>query len=88
MDIHLGQMERGHWAMRCIQCGDIIDEIILRNRYASRQTSQEIGLAASRRQAFAALPPRDRKEGRYAIVSHASPTVRCLPPLQAIVTIR
>jgi hypothetical protein len=23
------------WAMRCVQCGDMIDETILRNRYAS-----------------------------------------------------
>lgn len=88
MDMHLGQMERGHWARRCIQCGDLIDEIILRNRYASRQTLQEIGPMASRRQVFAALPPRDGKEGKYATVSHASSTIRRYPPLQAIVTIR
>ena len=59
MDMDLGQMERGHWARRCIQCGDMIDEIILRNRSASRQTLQEIGPTADREQAFAALSLRD-----------------------------
>ena len=38
MDMDRGLMERGQWARRCIQCGDMIDEIILRNRSASRQT--------------------------------------------------
>ena len=42
MDMDLGHMERGQWARRCIQCGDMIDEIILRNRSASRLTLQEI----------------------------------------------
>ncbi len=34
MDI--GESLGGYWfmAMRCVQCGDIIDEVILRNRYA------------------------------------------------------
>lgn len=34
MDI--GAEGSGHrfWGMRCVQCGDIIDETILRNRYA------------------------------------------------------
>jgi hypothetical protein len=76
MDMDLGQVERGDWAMRCIQCGDMLDEI------------QEIGPTAGRGQAFAALPPRDGKEGRYATVSHASSTLRRHPPLQTIVTIR
>ena len=26
------------WGMRCIQCGDVIDETILRNRFASIET--------------------------------------------------
>ena len=34
------------WTMRCIQCGDIIDETILVNRYASRHTLQQFGRAA------------------------------------------
>lgn len=59
MDIDLGQMDRGKWARRCIQCGDMIDEIILRNRSASRQTLQEISPTADREQAFAALSLRD-----------------------------
>jgi hypothetical protein len=88
MDMHLGKMERRHWARRCIQCGDLIDEIILRNRCASRQTLKKIDPTASRGQAFAALPPRDGKEGRYATLSHASSTLRRHPPLQTIVTIR
>lgn len=35
MDI--GESLGGYWfmAMRCVQCGDIIDEVILRNRYAN-----------------------------------------------------
>ena len=33
----------GYWfmAMRCVQCGDIIDEVILQNRYTHLVTSQE-----------------------------------------------
>ena len=27
-------------AMRCVQCGDIIDEVILRNRYANLVATQ------------------------------------------------
>ncbi|MBA2486552.1 MAG: hypothetical protein H0V35_10725 [Nitrospira sp.] len=34
------------WAMRCVQCGDIIDEVILRNRYADHVTPQEVVRAA------------------------------------------
>ena len=59
MEMDLGQMERGHWARRCIQCGDMIDEIILRNRSASRLALQEIRPKADREQAFAALSLRD-----------------------------
>src|SRR6185295_108745 len=66
MDMDLGLMERGQWARRCIQCGDLIDEIILRNRSASRQTLQEIGPSAGLERPFAALPPRNGNGGRHA----------------------
>ena len=38
MDIGEGGSGHRFWGMRCIQCGDIIDETILRNRYAHAQT--------------------------------------------------
>jgi hypothetical protein len=46
MDI--GESLGGYWfmAMRCVQCGDIIDEVILRNRYAHVVTNQEVVCAA------------------------------------------
>ncbi|MDR4480589.1 MAG: hypothetical protein R3B37_12710 [Nitrospira sp.] len=46
MDI--GESLGGYWfmAMRCIQCGDLIDEVILRNRYAQLPANQEIVRAA------------------------------------------
>jgi hypothetical protein len=88
MDMDLGLMERGQWARRCIQCGDMIDEIILRNRSASRQMFQEIGPTAGIEHPFAALPPRNGKGGRYAFVSYTSPTVWCHPPLRTIGTNR
>ena len=48
MDI--GESLGGYWfmAMRCVQCGDIIDEVILRNRYAhpAATTQGEIVRAA------------------------------------------
>lgn len=46
MDI--GESLGGYWftAMRCVQCGDIIDEVILRNRYAHLVTNQEVVRAA------------------------------------------
>jgi len=31
MDIDTGIPGREYWAKRCIQCGDVVDEIILRN---------------------------------------------------------
>lgn len=36
MDLDLGEDRAGYrsWAMRCVQCGDLIDETILRNRYS------------------------------------------------------
>ena len=46
MDI--GESLGGYWfmAMRCVQCGDIIDEVILRNRYAHLATADEVVRAA------------------------------------------
>ncbi len=37
MDLDLGEDRAGYrsWAMRCVQCGDLIDETILRNRYTT-----------------------------------------------------
>jgi hypothetical protein len=42
MDI--GEDGSGHrfWGMRCIQCGDVIDETILRNRYSSIETLKKL----------------------------------------------
>ena len=34
------------WAMRCIQCGDIVDEVILRNRQLPQERPQEVVRAA------------------------------------------
>jgi hypothetical protein len=34
------------WASRCIQCGDIVDEVILRNRYNPHDALQTAGRAA------------------------------------------
>jgi hypothetical protein len=30
------------WGMRCIQCGDVIDETILRNRFSSIENLQKL----------------------------------------------
>ena len=42
MDI--GEEGSGHrfWGMRCIQCGDVIDETILRNRFSSIETLKKL----------------------------------------------
>ena len=42
MDI--GEEGTGHrfWGMRCIQCGDVFDETILRNRYTIAQTLNKL----------------------------------------------
>ena len=42
MDI--GEDGSGHrfWGMRCIQCGDVIDETILRNRFSSIETLKKL----------------------------------------------
>ena len=42
MGIDSGKTVRKYWAKRCIQCGDVIDAIILRNRYSPRHTSPKI----------------------------------------------
>jgi hypothetical protein len=46
MDI--GESLGGYWfmALRCVQCGDLIDEVILRNRFAHIVTAQEVVRAA------------------------------------------
>ncbi|MEP6960256.1 MAG: hypothetical protein ABI980_16140 [Nitrospirota bacterium] len=46
MDIGEGGGGNRSWAMRCIQCGDIIDQTILLNRQALRHTLQQFGQAA------------------------------------------
>ena len=79
-EMELGSIGSGYWAKRCIQCGDMIDETILHNRCDLRHTLQEIGLAAS--------PLHDREGGRYATISHASPTIRSPSPLRTSDTIR
>lgn len=45
MDI--GESMGGYWfwAMRCIQCGDIVDEVILRNRSAQMEPAQVVRAA-------------------------------------------
>jgi hypothetical protein len=46
MDI--GESLGGYWfmAMRCVQCGDIVDEVNLRNRHAHFVKPQEVAQAA------------------------------------------
>lgn len=46
--IDLAGSEGGYrfWASRCVQCGDLIDPVILRNRLIHTQTLQEIERAA------------------------------------------
>ncbi|HVG01907.1 MAG TPA: hypothetical protein VM842_03410 [Nitrospira sp.] len=46
MDI--GESLGGYWfmAMRCVQCGDIVDEVILRNRHAQIVAAEELVCAA------------------------------------------
>jgi hypothetical protein len=41
MDI--GESLGGYWfmAMRCVQCGDLVDEVILRNRHAQTVATEE-----------------------------------------------
>ena len=46
VEMDIGPIGRGYGARRCLQCGTMINETILRNRYASRQTLQTSGSAA------------------------------------------
>lgn len=49
MEVEIGPIEKGYWARRCIQCGDMIDETILLNRCAPPQNTARnrfSGLAA------------------------------------------
>lgn len=43
MELDIGERRGGAgcWAMRCVQCGDMIDETILCNRYMPRHTHPE-----------------------------------------------
>jgi hypothetical protein len=84
MDMDIGKIGRGHWAKRCIQCGDMIDETILRNREVPLRTYQEIDPAADIGRSFDASPSHSGKGGRYASVSHASATIRSHTTLQTI----
>ena len=52
LDMDIGKIGRAYWAKRCIQCGDMIDETILRHRDASYHTLQETDSAAEIGQAF------------------------------------
>ena len=63
MELNIEPSQPGYkfWAMRCVQCGDVIDETILRNRYASFHTRHE-------------SPSREEGE-KYAIYD-ASSTIR------------
>lgn len=64
MDLDIGESGRRFrlWAMRCVQCGDMIDETILRNRYIFPPTHQEDQSSA--------------KGGCYASVHDAAATIR------------
>jgi len=88
MDLDIGQIGTGHWARRCIQCGDMTDETILHNRYPHRQTLQEIGPSAGGGETFSASPTQDGKGGRYATVSDATPTIGRHAGMRPTVTTR
>jgi len=87
LDIGEGRGKQRFWAMRCIQCGDMIDEIILRNRHSTGQTHQETQ-SSGKGQAFPSSPHPGAKGGRYATVYDASPTIRRHATLQTTGTIR
>ena len=38
MDIHDGTGENGFWGLRCLQCGEILDPLILKHRISKTQT--------------------------------------------------
>jgi hypothetical protein len=49
MDLDIGERRtRPSWAMRCVQCGDIIDETILRHRYSSNSYQEPRSKEGSR----------------------------------------
>ena len=37
MDIHDGTGENGFWALRCLQCGELLDPLILQHRTSEPQ---------------------------------------------------
>jgi hypothetical protein len=38
LDMYDGTEENGFWALRCLQCGELFDPVILRNRTANPQS--------------------------------------------------
>jgi hypothetical protein len=42
VDEHCMDIGDRFWGMRCIQCGDVIDETILRNRFSSIETLEKL----------------------------------------------
>ena len=38
MDIHDGTGENGFWGLRCLQCGELLDPLILKHRISKTQT--------------------------------------------------
>ena len=52
------------WGMRCIQCGDVIDETILRNRFSSIETLKKLRSRTRSRARVQAIAGcvRERKE--------------------------
>lgn len=92
MDFDIGIIGKGYWAKRCIQCGDMIDETILRNRYSPHETLQENenGQTAGIVQACVASPSHDKRGGgrRDAEASHAASPVRSFQSLRSVTAIR
>jgi hypothetical protein len=62
MDI--GEEGSGHrfWGMRCIQCGDVIDETILRNRFSSIETLKKLRSRTRSRAIVQAMAVREGTE--------------------------
>ena len=62
MDI--GEEGSGHrfWGMRCIQCGDVVDETILRNRFSSTETLKKLRSRTRSRAIVQAMAVRGGKE--------------------------
>ncbi len=38
LDLLDGTGENGFWALKCLQCGEVVDPVILRNRHAKTPT--------------------------------------------------